>query len=218
MNAHLALKGVAYLAEVKQLHDGGSHLLLHLDGNNSQLINSKDPDKLKGKYRYRLKRVSPLGNLAYTSEGVKQGQQSQKSRKLVRTAGEKSSPSESEEEARSKKPTGKASSPAKLDVKKRADFSSFNDKRKLFESQSKSPEQADSLRRPSQGKKSPTASAVSPTKKDNAAEADRAFKKVGQKLDPREAEKAVAGSDKRLDDEGMFYASDKVNLKFLSLK
>ena len=42
------------------MEDGSSHLLLHLHGNSSELIRSKDPKKLKGKYKYRLKKVGLL--------------------------------------------------------------------------------------------------------------------------------------------------------------
>jgi len=199
------LKGEAYLENVEQLGDGGSHLLLYLDGNNSQLIKSKNPEKLKGKYKYQLKRISKLGNLANSGEVIGDGQ---KSKKLVKKSGPlKASSNESEEEIRVRNKLSKTGFTPKSDEKIKKELSSFNDKRKLFESHSKSPEQS-SIK----GKKSPPFSsgpAAGTTKQlPEESEADKAFKKVVKKIGKEDAPETPKTLDQR---SSSYLTSDKVN-------
>jgi len=49
-------KGEGFIEKVEKLNDGSSNLLLHI-GNESDLSNSSDPNIIKGKYKYRLKRI-----------------------------------------------------------------------------------------------------------------------------------------------------------------
>ncbi|RNA20283.1 hypothetical protein BpHYR1_031899 [Brachionus plicatilis] len=52
----LVYRGETYIENVERLPDGTSHLLLRLD-DNSDLIDSSNPNKARGRYKYRLKRI-----------------------------------------------------------------------------------------------------------------------------------------------------------------
>ena len=49
-------RGEGFIEKVEKLTDGSSNLLLHI-GNDSDLSNASDPSTIKGKYKYRLKRI-----------------------------------------------------------------------------------------------------------------------------------------------------------------
>lgn len=232
------LKGEAYIEDVEKLNDGSSHLLLHLDGNNSQRINSKDPNKLKGKYKYRLKRISPLGNWVCTADpnqpnvqldSHKEQQISQKSKKLVKSVLKNSlekvskSNSENSDNSDSQESTN-------FESKKKATKSSFSDKRNLFENASKtkpseeintklkdlkksssvlSAKESDEMQ-PVEPQSPPKLSKKAKKKKAEEAKlaAEEASKEVNNSKDSEEKD-----SEKKLGDEGMFYGQPEKSSK-----
>jgi hypothetical protein len=50
-------RGETFIENVERLADGSSHLLLRIDEDND-LVDAKNPNKTKGKYKYRFKRVN----------------------------------------------------------------------------------------------------------------------------------------------------------------
>ena len=54
-------RGETFIENVERLPDGSSHLLLRIE-DDSELIDSKNLNKAKGKYKYRFKRIGLLNN------------------------------------------------------------------------------------------------------------------------------------------------------------
>ena len=130
------LKGEAYIETVERLHDGSSHLLLHIEGNNSELMDSS----IRGKYRYRLKRIGPLGDWVCVTE--EKDTIKSKSKKLIksvlRNSIEKLNESSSDKSDSSEESADKKKSlPARLPSGR--ELPSVSEKRKLFENKSQSP-------------------------------------------------------------------------------
>jgi hypothetical protein len=64
------LRGETYIENFERLPNGSGHLLLHIDNKKKNELLGDDPDKIKGKYKYRLKRIGPLGDweCSYSSQ------------------------------------------------------------------------------------------------------------------------------------------------------
>lgn len=74
-------RGETFIENVERLPDGTSHLLLRIDDDN-ELIDSKNPNKARGRYKYRFKRVTVAKNLE-NSENNKQSDESDTEQEVV---------------------------------------------------------------------------------------------------------------------------------------
>ena len=149
-------RGETYIENVERLPDGSSHLLLRIEDDN-ELIDSKNPHKTRGKYKYRFKRIGHFGEWSQT-QGIKidpinenrndensntegESDMSEKGKEIVQSALQtaietvQDGPSKSEKTQEVEETASKADDSAKYND----DLSqpSVTEKRKLFESSKK---------------------------------------------------------------------------------
>ena len=55
-------RGETIIENVERLPDGTSHLLLRIDDDNDLIVDAKNPNKIKGKYKYRFKRIGVVSS------------------------------------------------------------------------------------------------------------------------------------------------------------